>query len=312
MDKFLISIVSGTFNESENIEVLYNRILKNISNYEGRYNFEIIVIDNASTDDTVVKLKNLAINDGRLKVIVNNRNFGHIRSPYWGILQAQGDAIIYLASDLQDPPELIPELISEWENGWQVVMAVKPRSQTGIFIYSLRKIYYRMLSQVADVPIVHDATGFGLYDKKVIDNIRNINDPYPFFRGLVSELGFPVKTISFEQPRRARGISKNNFYTLYDIAMLGIVSHSMLPLRLAGMTGFLMSVLSFIAGLVYLFLKLLNWHSFPIGMAPLVIGVFFLFGMLFAFIGLLGEYIGAIHNYLKKRPVVVEKERVNF
>lgn len=312
MDKFLISIVSGTFNESENIEVLYNRILKNISNYEGRYNFEIIVIDNASTDDTVVKLKNLAINDGRLKVIVNNRNFGHIRSPYWGILQAQGDAIIYLASDLQDPPELIPELISEWENGWQVVMAVKPRSQTGFFINSLRKIYYRMLSQVADVPIVHDATGFGLYDKKVIDNIRNINDPYPFFRGLVSELGFPVKTISFEQPRRARGISKNNFYTLYDIAMLGIVSHSMLPLRLAGMTGFLMSVLSFIAGLVYLFLKLLNWHSFPIGMAPLVIGVFFLFGMLFAFIGLLGEYIGAIHNYLKKRPVVVEKERVNF
>ena len=312
MDKFLISIVSGTFNESENIEVLYNKILKNISNYEGRYNFEIIVIDNASTDDTVVKLKNLAINDGRLKVIVNNRNFGHIRSPYWGILQAQGDAIIYLASDLQDPPELIPELISEWENGWQVVMAVKPRSQTGIFIYSLRKIYYRMLSQVADVPIVHDATGFGLYDKKVIDNIRNINDPYPFFRGLVSELGFPVKTISFEQPRRVHGISKNNFYTLYDIAMLGIVSHSMLPLRLAGMTGFLMSVLSFIAGLVYLFLKLLNWHSFPIGMAPLVIGVFFLFGMLFAFIGLLGEYIGAIHNYLKKRPVVVEKERVNF
>lgn len=309
--KKLIAIVTPCFNEAENVELLYSRIKASISKLE-KYDFEILFIDNASTDNTVQILRKLILDDSRIRVIVNTRNFGQVRSPYWGVMQARGDAIIYMASDLQDPPEFISDFVKEWEKGWKVVLAVKPVSKTSSIFNLLRKSYYRLLTKISDVEMVKDATGFGLYDEIVMEHVRKINDPYPYFRGLVCELGYPIKTIPFEQPRRARGISKNNIFSLYDVAILGIISHSIAPIRAAGILGLIMGLLSLFVALVYAVLKLLFWENFPIGIAPLIIGFFFMFGLLFIFIGLLGEYIGSIHTYVRNRPIVVEKERINF
>lgn len=309
--KPLISIVTPCYNEEENISELYARITKAIESLS-KYQFEILFIDNASTDRTVEIIKGFCASDPRIKLIVNNRNFGHIRSPYWGIIQSSGIATIYLASDLQDPPEYIAKFVAEWEMGWKIVLASKPVSQTNFLFHSLRKLYYRLLDRISDVDLVKDTTGFGIYDRQVLDCVRKINDPYPYLRGMICELGFPIKTIEFNQPRRVRGVSKNNFYTLYDIAMLGIVSHSLVPLRIASMLGLIIGGISFLVGLLYFVLKLIYWNSFPMGTAPLIIGIFFMFGILFVFIGLLGEYIGSIHTYVKNRPIVVEKERINF
>jgi glycosyltransferase involved in cell wall biosynthesis len=307
----LLSIVTPCYNEQDNVDELYRRVKAAIANINN-YRFELIFIDNHSEDNTVEKLKALASKDSTVKIIVNARNFGHIRSPYYGILQSSGLATIYLASDLQDPPELIPEFIHHWEQGYKLVMATKPNSQGSALMHNLRKTYYRFLDGISDISILKDSTGFGLYDKQVLDHIRKIDDPYPFLRGLICELGFEIKTIPFEQPRRLRGISKNNIYTLYDIAMLGIVSHSKMPIRLMALTGFLMGGFSFFAALIFLTLKITYWEAFPIGVAPILIGLCFLFGLQFMFIGILGEYIGTIHTNTQKRPVVVEKERINF
>lgn len=307
----LISIVTPCFNEEENVDELYRRVKASVSNID-KYVFEFIFIDNHSEDNTVAKLKALAANDPTVKIIVNTRNFGHIRSPYYGILQSQGVATIYLASDLQDPPEMIPEFIRYWEEGYKLVMATKPHSQGSAWIHSLRQSYYRFLDGISDISVVSDSTGFGLYDKEVLDHLRTIDDPYPFLRGLICELGYEIKTIPFTQPRRLRGISKNNFYTLYDIAMLGIVSHSKVPIRIMAFAGLALGAISLLVAMVFLGLKLLYWDSFPMGIAPAVIGLFFLFGIQLMFIGVLGEYIGTIHTYVQRRPIVVEKERVNF
>jgi len=307
----LISIVTPCFNEEENVDELYRRVKVSVSNID-KYAFEFIFIDNHSEDNTVAKLKALAANDPTVKIIVNTRNFGHIRSPYYGILQSQGVATIYLASDLQDPPEMIPEFIRYWEEGYKLVMATKPHSQGSAWIHSLRQSYYRFLDGISDISVVSDSTGFGLYDKEVLDHLRTIDDPYPFLRGLICELGYEIKTIPFTQPRRLRGISKNNFYTLYDIAMLGIVSHSKVPIRIMAFAGLALGAISLLVAMVFLVLKLLYWDSFPMGIAPAVIGLFFLFGIQLMFIGVLGEYIGTIHTYVQRRPIVVEKERVNF
>jgi len=312
MTKKLISIVSATFNEEDNVQELYERILTSIQPHIEQYNFEIIVIDNSSTDSTVARLKAIAVQDRRLKIIVNNRNFGHIRSPYYGIMQAQGEAVIYLASDLQDPPELIPQFIEQWEMGWKVIYAVKPTSQTSSTFHLARRTYYRILNSISEVELVNDTTGFGLYDKAIVNHLRQINDPYPYLRGLVCELGYPIKTLPFEQPSRKRGFSKNNIYTLYDIAMLGIVSHSMVPLRMAGMLGILIAACSFMAAIFYMVSKLIYWDSFPIGLAPLIIINLFLLGLILLFLSMLGEYIGSIHTWLRRRPIVTERERVNF
>lgn len=309
--KKLISIVTPCFNESANIDELYKRI-KGAVKPLGNYDFEIIFIDNASEDDTVSKVKKLSLEDKSVKLIVNTRNFGHIRSPYYGILQSKGAATIYLASDLQDPPEIIPEFLKHWEAGYKLVMAVKPNSQESKFTTSLRKKYYRVLDDISDISVIKDSTGFGLYDQDVLDQLRKINDPYPFLRGLICELGYEVKTIEFTQPKRLRGLTKNNFYSLYDIAMLGIISHSKVPIRLAGFAGVLLGSLSLLVALAYLTLKLVFWDSFPIGIAPVVIGLFFLLGLQLVFLSILGEYVASIHSYVQKRPLVVEKERVNF
>jgi dolichol-phosphate mannosyltransferase len=310
-DRTLLSIVTPCYNEEDNVDELYKQIkaaIVGLANYE----FELIFIDNHSQDSTVAKLKKLATNDPMVKIIVNTRNFGHIRSPYYGILQSRGAATIYLASDLQDPPELIVEFIRYWEEGYKLVMATKPVSKGIAWIHALRKAYYSFLDGISDITLVADATGFGLYDREVLDHLRKIDDPYPFLRGLICELGYEIKTIQFEQPRRLRGISKNNFYSLYDIAMLGIVSHSKVPIRIAAFTGFALGIISLLVAMVYIVLKLMFWDAFPLGFAPVIIGLFFLFGMQLMFIGILGEYIASIHTYLQRRPVVVEKERVNF
>ncbi len=311
MSKKLISIISPCYNEEENIEELYRRVTTVIKELEN-YDFEYLFIDNASTDSTVEKLKLLAGKDKRVKIIVNNRNFGHIRSPYWGILQTKGDATIYLASDLQDPPELISRFLHEWENGYLTVMAVKPRSDDNKFIHSIRKMYYLLLDKISDIPITKDTTGFGLYDKKVINRLKRINDPYPYLRGLIDELGYSMKCIEFKQPIRTKGITKNNIYTLYDIAMLGIVSHSMVPIRMAAFIGFILGLVAFFAAIFLLVLKVIWWDKFAAGVAPLYIIICTMFGFVMLFIGILGEYIGSIHTYVKNRPIVIEKERVNF
>lgn len=306
-----ISIISPCYNEEENVEELYRRVTQVMDTIH-QYEFEYLFIDNASTDRTVDLLRQLALRDRRIKVIVNTRNFGHIRSPYWGILQTTGDATVYLASDLQDPPELIPQLIEHWERGWQVVLGVKPVSQTNGLMHQIRKGYYGLLQKISEVEIVRDSTGFGIYDHKVIAELRKIQDPYPFLRGLICELGFPITTVEFAQPRRIRGITKNNLYSLFDIAMLGIISHSKVPLRLSTFIGIGLGLLSFIIAIYYTAMKLLYWDNFPMGLAPLTIGFFLFMSLIFIFIGLLGEYIASIHTYLQNRPIVIEKERINF
>jgi glycosyltransferase involved in cell wall biosynthesis len=306
----LLSIVTPCYNEGENVEELYERIVAVMATLP--YEYEHICIDNASTDDTVAKLRVLAARDPRVKIIVNARNFGHIRSPYHALLQSRGDATILIASDLQDPPEMIADFVAKWEAGFKTVLAVKPESHESALMFFARKSYYRLVSRISEVPLVQNATGAGLFDRVVIDILRQLDDPYPYFRGLLCEIGFPIATVPFKQPRRKRGITKNNFYTLYDIAMLGITNHSKLPLRLMTMAGFGVSLLSLFTALVYLAAKLVFWNSFQVGIAPLLIGIFFFGAVQLFFMGLIGEYIGAIHTKVRNMPLVIEQERVNF
>lgn len=307
----LISVVTGCYNEEGNVDELVARIRAQFDQLPG-YDYEHILIDNASTDATVERIKALAREDKRIRLIVNARNFGHVRSPTHAILQARGDAVIGMASDLQEPPELIPEFIRHWEAGYRIVAGVKPRSQDTLVMKCLRGIYYRTIGRISETRLIPNFTGFGLYDRSVIEIIRKIDDPYPYFRGLIADIGLPHAEVPFTQVRRKRGISKNNFYTLYDLAMLGITSHSKVPLRLATMGGFTLAALSLLASIGYLVFKLMFWDQVSFGMAPILIGGFFFASIQLFFIGLLGEYIAAIHTQVLNRPLVVEKERVNF
>jgi glycosyltransferase involved in cell wall biosynthesis len=307
----LISVVTQCYNEEENVEDLYERIKAQFNNRPG-YRHEHIYIDNASTDRTVEVVKQLAARDPRVKLIVNARNFGHIRSPLHAILQAKGDAIISMASDLQDPPEMIGKFIEKWEAGYKIAVGVKPTSRETFLMSMVRGLYYRTIGRISDIQLIPNYTGFGLYDRSVIEIIRKIDDPYPYFRGLIAELGIEYAAIPFEQPKRVRGITKNNFYTLYDMAMLGITSHSKIPVRLATMAGFGLSVLSLLISATYLLLKLIFWDYFSVGTAPILISLFFFASVQLFFIGVIGEYVAAIHTQVMKRPLVVEKERVNF
>lgn len=309
--KKTLSIVTPCFNEHNNVEELSIRIREAMNNKK-EYGYEHIFIDNDSSDGTAEKIKQLISDDPRIRLIVNCRNFGPIRSPTYALFQTQGDAIIAMASDLQDPPELICDFIEKWEAGFKVVIGIKPKSKESALMFLLRRIYYRGLKKISETPLIQNFTGFGLYDREVILKIQSLDNPYPYIRGLIAELGYPRAEISFEQPRRKRGISKLNFYALYDAAMLGITSHSKLPLRLATMSGFVLSFLSLLIAFGYGLAKLLFWNSFSLGIAPLVVGLFFFGSVQLFFIGMLGEYIGAIHTQVMKRPLVIEKERINF
>ena len=306
-----ITLVSGCYNEEENLGELFRRVWAVTAKFP-QYNWEYIIIDNCSTDGTAGVLRAAAAADQRIKVIFNLRNFGHIRSPYHGLLQGRGDAVVYLASDLQDPPEYIEQFIPQWEAGWKVVAAIKNESEESPLFFAARRLYYKLVAQLADVDLLRNFTGFGLYDQSVVELLRVCEDPYPYLRGQISELGFPVARVPFLQPRRRRGFSKNNFYTLFDIAMLGFTNHTKIPLRLASMAGFLMSMLCLGVSLGYFIYKLLNWNSFSLGTAPVVVGLFFIGSVQLFFIGVIGEYIGAIHTKVTKRPLVVERERLNF
>ena len=307
----LISIVTACYNEEENVEDLHAQIVQVMSELP-QYRFEHIYIDNASTDGTVPILRRLAATDSRVKVILNARNFGHIRSPFYGILQAQGDAVICMSSDLQDPPILIKEFVRKWEEGYKAVMGVKTRSQETRLLFMLRKLYYRVLGKLSDVRLVENFTGFALYDQQVVQILRKIDDPYPYIRGLIADIGFEAAKVEFLQPTRKRGITKNNLYTLYDMAMLGFVYNTRKPLRFATIVGFLTAAISFLAGLFYFVYKLIYWHSFEIGLAPLVVGLFFFGGIQLIFLGIVAEYVGAIYTQVLHRPLVIEKERINF
>jgi glycosyltransferase involved in cell wall biosynthesis len=305
-----ISIVTPCYNEQDNVVELHERIKKSMQGLN--YEYEHIFIDNSSTDRTIEILRDLASKDPQVKVILNTRNFGQIRSPYHGLLQATGDAVIGMAADFQDPPERIPEFIKKWEAGYKIVVGIKNHSQEAWLFYFLRTIYYRVLRKLSDIQLIDNFTGFGLYDRQVIETLRLFNDPYPYFRGLIADIGYEYARIEFTQPRRKRGLSKNNFYTLYDMAMLGVTSYTKVPLRIATMIGFLFAVISILIGFIYLIYKLVDWQNFSLGLAPVIIGLFFIGSIQLFFLGILGEYLGSIYTLSVRRPLVIEKERINF
>jgi glycosyltransferase involved in cell wall biosynthesis len=306
-----ISVVTPCYNEQDNVQECVN-IIKNVFSKYDNYHYEHIFIDNASTDNTLSILKDIAASDKNVKIIANSRNFGHIKSPDYGLLQATGDAIILFVADLQDPASLIPEFLKKWEEGYKTIVGTKKTSEESSLMFSIRKLYYKTVNKLSNINLIDNFTGFGLYDRDVIEHMRSINDPYPYFRGLVAEIGLKIYEIPYDQPIRVRGITSNNFFTLYDIGMLGIISHSLVPLRIATMAGFLLSFLSIAVAIIYFMLKLIFWNSFSLGLAPVVIGIFFFSAVQLFFVGILGEYLGSVHTYSKQRPLVIEKERINF
>jgi len=311
MSSPLITVVTPCYNEEPNVRALYLAVKQQFAALP-HYRYEHLFIDNGSNDGTPEILRAMAEEDRNVKVILNTRNFGPIRSPMHGLLQAEGEAVIGMAADFQDPPELIPQFIAAWEAGAKVALGVKSESAEHWLMYKVRDAYYRLLASVADVEVVHQAMGYGIFDRRVILAMRRIADPYPFFRGLVAEIGYPIVRIPYRQAKRAHGKSKISTYQLFDVALQGIVSHSKVPLRIATLTGVATAALSMFVGLCYLLAKLIFWQSFTLGIAPLVIGFFFLSAVQLIFIGVVGEYVGAIYTYVKNRPLVIEAERLNF
>jgi glycosyltransferase involved in cell wall biosynthesis len=306
-----ISIVTACYNEEENVEVLIDRVRAVMATLP-QYHYEHLFIDNSSRDQTVAILKRLAADDPHIKIIVNARNFGHIRSPIHALFQATGDAIISIVADLQDPPEMIPGLIAEWEAGAWSVLCIKRSSEEPGLMFWLRKQYYKWNERLSSIEMIQNFTGFGLYDRRVIDIARSFHDPYPYFRGMIAEIGLPHKKVYYDQPNRKFGVTNNNWYTLYDMGMLGIINHSRVPLRLAVLAGFAGAAGSFSVAMIYLILKLLFWSTFSFGLAPMLIGIFFIASLQLVFLGVMGEYVGAIYTQVQQRPYTVELERVNL
>jgi glycosyltransferase involved in cell wall biosynthesis len=306
-----ISVVTPCYNEEGNVEELYRRVRDVIGGLEG-FRYEHIFIDNCSRDRTLEILKAIAERDRNVRVIANARDFGPIRSPLHAIYQAAGDAVIMMAADLQDPPELIADFVRLWQEGFPMVLAIKKASREGKAMFRMRKMYYRLVNRLSSIQTFENFTGFGLYNRKVVETIKTFQDPYPYFRGIIAEIGLPHAEVYFEQPARARGFSKLNFYKLYDIGMLAITNLSMVPLRIVTFVGFACSLLSTLLGVFYLVYKLMFWRSFSIGMAPAILGLFFFGSVQMMALGIVGEYIGSILRFVQRRPLVVERERINF
>ena len=312
MTKKLITIITPCYNEVLNLREIHRRVMAMAVEIPA-YRFEHLFIDNASKDGTVELLREMANEDSSVKVILNARNVGADRSGMHAFLQAKGDAIGSVSADLQDPPELFAEMIREWEKGFPIVAAIKNSSDENGLMYRVRTAYYRLVARLTNVQIMEHFTGFGLYDRSVVEQIRaNFRDPYSYFRGIIAELGLPVAKVFYNQKRRERGVTKNNFYALYDLAMLGITNLSKVPLRLVIFCGFLSALVSFVVGIFYLIYKLMFWQSFTLGLAPIVLGLFFLGSVQLIALGIIGEYVGSIHTIVLKRPLVTERERINF
>ena len=305
-----ISIITPTFNEEENIEKLCLKISEEMKKLN--YDYEHIIIDNHSDDKTISIIKKIAEKDKKIKVIINARNFGHIRSPIYGMLQASGDACIMMSSDFQDPPELIPRYISEWEKGNKIILGQRTTSDENFLMNSFKNLFYKFIQSISETPLMKNTTGSGLLSKDIIDQIRKIDDPYPYFRGLLSEISSEIKLIQFHQPKRSEGKTKNNLYTMYDMGVLGIVKHSKIPLRIMTFVGFITSVVSAIIAITFLFYKILFWNSFEVGIAPLIIGLFAIASVQIFLLGFIGEYVMTILTHSRKLPLVIEKERINF
>ncbi len=311
MIKKKVSIITNCFNEEQNILELYQKV-KDALEAVSWVTYEHIFIDNASTDSTQYILRELANNDSSVKVIVNTRNFGQIRSATHCLFQATGDAVIHVVADFQDPPDLIPSFLEKWREGYPVVIGQKLAAHDSWVMKQCRSLFYSLIDRISSSPQIKNFTGFGLYDRQVIEVIRSLNDPYPYFRGLISEFGFEIARVPYQQPARKRGVTTHNFYSLYDMAVLGITSHSKVPLRIATFAGFAMSLVSAAVGIFYLLYKIISWDRFDLGLAPLIIGLFFFAAVQLFFIGIVGEYIGSIHTQVFNRPMVIEKERINF
>lgn len=309
-----ISVMIPCYNETENVIPISEAVVKELTENLSQYDYEIVFIDNASTDGTREKLTQICNKNKKIKAIFNVTNFGQFNSPFYGMCQCTGDCVIPMCCDFQDPVEMIPRFIEQWEQGHKIVSAVKISSKENPFIYFLRSIYYKMIKSMSTVKMIEHFTGFGLYDHTFIELIRQLDDPIPFMRGIVAEYGagFNMIEIEYEQAERRAGKTHNNFYSLYDAAMLSFTSYTKVGLRIATFVGALCSMLSFIVAIVYLAMKLLNWDNFDAGMAPVTIGVFLLGGIQLLFIGLLGEYILNINTRVIHRPVVVEEKRINF
>lgn len=306
-----ISIATGCFNEEENIPLFYDRCRAVLAKFPD-YDYEFVVADNCSTDETRRVLREIAARDPKFKVILNAANFGHIRSPYNALLNTSGDVIMYICSDLQEPPEMLVPFMEQYKQGYRIVCGTKPKSRENPLMFQVRRFYYWLLASFSDTPQVRNFTGFGLYDRSFIEALKKFHEPYPYFRGLVAEIGFPRVEVPFVQEARKHGRTKNNFFSLYDMAMTGFVNHTKLPLRLAVFCGFALALFSLLIAIGYLVYKLAFWDTFQLGLAPLVIGLFFFSAIQLIFIGIIGEYLGAIWTQVKDKPLVIEEERINF
>ena len=307
-----ISIMIPCYNEEENVVPISEAVVRELTDSLPEYDYEILFIDNDSKDNTRPLLREICKNNPKIKAIFNVKNFGQFNSPYYGMLQTTGDCTICMCCDFQDPVEMIPKLVHEWENGYKIVCAIKTTSKENKIMRFLRTCYYKLIRKMSDVEQIEHFTGFGLYDKSFIEVLRNPKDPSPFLRGIVAELGYRRKDIPYEQAKRRAGKTHNNFYTLYDAAMLSFTSYTKIGLRLATFCGIGVGFVSFLVGMVYLILKLITWDNFPMGMAPVLIGMCFLGSVQLFFIGLLGEYVLNINTRVMNRPLVIEEERLNF
>ncbi|MDO4477836.1 MAG: glycosyltransferase family 2 protein [Lachnospiraceae bacterium] len=310
--KKLISVVIPTYNEQENVEAMTDTVVQIMTEQLPQYDYEIIYIDNHSQDNTKALLRKICKENPKVKAIFNARNFGQMRSPVHGLKQAYGDCVIRLNADFQDPPTLIPEFVKKWEEGYKLVLGIKEKTEEGRFMAWVRRCYYKLLRKITDIGHIENFTGFSLLDKAFVDVVRDIHDPMPYLRGMIAEFGFEYASVFYSRPNRRAGKSKNNWYSLYDVAMVGITSYSKVMLRFATFAGIAIAGISALIGIVYLVLKLIFWDMFKAGMAPMLIGMFFLGAVQILFIGLLGEYILSINTRVLNRPLVVEEERLNF
>lgn len=307
-----ISVLIPCYNEAENVSPISRAVTEILEKELPQYDYELVFIDNDSTDGTRDIIRGLCADNPRIKAILNARNFGQFNSPYYGMLQVTGDCVIEMVADFQDPVEMIPKYIHEWEKGYKIVIGIKTSSKENRLMYWLRSCYYKTIKKLSDVEQIEHFTGSGLYDREFIEVLRNLDDPTPFLRGIVAELGYRRKEIPYEQPRRRAGKTHNNFYRLYDAAMLSVTSYTKAGLRLATIFGSICAVVSMLIAMVYLVMKLIWWDRFPAGMAPMLIGMLFLGSVQLFFIGFLGEYIMSINQRVMKRPLVIEEERINF